>query len=475
MTQPNRFATTLAGASLASTLFLLGCDPAPPPCPAEQTIAGLCAGVPTAPVCGDDTCTADVDCTTLVDVATAAALASAATTATAGTCLALAPGDYPAVTLSGGVSLLGRGADHVTLAGLTLLAGSGATVRGLTITTGGLVLDGAQTAHVDSVRISGATADALTLTNGASATVTTSTLENAGRYGVFALGSGDLAITSTWIHTSEASGIWMECPTGCDCPVRPALDLTTSIVANNRITGVSLTGAAATLDRVRITATRRGGQYFFGELGGGLSAAACSQLVALGLTSSDNASYGILIDASDALLGQDGEGQGLEVRHNLIGVWVQGATGKEQMHLENALLEDNDAVGIGIAGETQGFIVCRSQVLHTQLATVLNAVGTTDQLGDGIVWLDGAQVTLDEVTLGDNARASLVIDGPVAPGSTIQSLTLTAGDESKGILQQTLPPGGTEPTLGPGVPAPQKSETQQLSIPAPPATPAAAN
>jgi len=69
------------------------------------------------------------------------------------------------------------------------------------------------------------------------------------------------------------------------------------------------------------------------------------------------------------------------------------------------------------------------------------------------MWCQGSRVEMDGVTLAGNERASVIIDGPVGEGSRIAHLTLSDGDESKGILQQDLPAGGLEPEIGPGAPA----------------------
>jgi len=57
-------------------------------------------------------------------------------------------------------------------------------------------------------------------------------------------------------------------------------------------------------------------------------------------------------------------------------------------------------------------------------------------IGDGFVWHENASVQVQGLTLAGNARTAMLIDGPVATGSTITDLTLEQGDETMGIVQQ---------------------------------------
>jgi hypothetical protein len=120
----------------------------PVDCEEEHRVGDVCAGVPPGPVCDEDYWTEGVPCAVVHQVDSGASFAAAVGSAQAGSCIALAPGAYGSVILPPGVSLLGGGADCVTLAGIEV-SGEGVVVRGVTITAGSLqVRDGSTTAEM---------------------------------------------------------------------------------------------------------------------------------------------------------------------------------------------------------------------------------------------------------------------------------------------------------------------------------------
>jgi hypothetical protein len=150
-------------------------------CEADQQVGGVCVGVPSATLCSDDTCTDGVECASVVEATTDAEVTAALATAGAGDCLALAPGAYAQIDLPAGLSLLGRSAADVTVQGVTLGAGTGEVLRGLTVQTGGIVVDGARDARIESVRVDRSTGDGIALLGAASATIVTSEITGSGR------------------------------------------------------------------------------------------------------------------------------------------------------------------------------------------------------------------------------------------------------------------------------------------------------
>ena len=147
------------------------------------------------------------------------------------------------------------------------------------------------------------------------------------------------------------------------------------------------------------------------------------------------------------------------------------ATEPNEVHVENASIADNTAVGLGLGGASKGIIIiCKTAITGTQVATVPvfendMDLGTAKEVGDGLDWLDGSEATMDELSLSGNARASLLIDGPAA-GSLAQ-VTLSGGDEQKGIVQQSYS-GGPQPQLGGGVPPITTSAEEQFAVTKPP-------
>jgi hypothetical protein len=84
---------------------------------------------------------------------------------------------------------------------------------------------------------------------------------------------------------------------------------------------------------------------------------------------------------------------------------------------------------------------------------------TTDDVGDGVDWLDGSAVTVEELTLGGNARPSLRLDGPVS--GHLGAIDF-AGDADKPLVQQNFT-SGARPT---GTTLPTRAE-RTLAIPQP--------
>jgi hypothetical protein len=72
-------------------------------------------------------------------------------------------------------------------------------------------------------------------------------------------------------------------------------------------------------------------------------------------------------------------------------------------------------------------------------------------------------VTLDSIAFSNNARASILIDGP-AHGS-IDNVHLSGGDEKKGIVIQNVANKDAKPTVSDGTPQPSTSKNEAFAIP----------
>lgn len=456
----------------AAGVWLAGCggddEPAPPSaaCPPENLIGDLCAGVPAGDICGADTCTEGVTCAAVVNAASDAALASAADSAAAGACIALAPGHYSAVTLPGGVSLLGRSAASVSIDGVTLGAGDGAVLRGLRVGTDGVRVQGAGAVRIESVRITGergVEVDGLALDAGSAVMVSSSEIAASGRAGIFAT---DAAVTldRSVIHGAQLGGIRFQgsgCEADCNCASRPALIVTNSVIRDNHVIGIAVNGATLSLEGSDVTGSKPGDAQMTGQYGAGVSAAACSNIVgAKDVRVRGNTDWGLLVDDSTGTLGSDAAGEGIEISENLRGLWIQnvnkqgncpdGATGCVSLH--GATLDGNRGVGIGVSGAARGIILCRSAISSTSSFTMPVFDGMSvgqDAVGDGVDWLGGSVVTIEELSLSGNARQSLLIDGP-AEGD-IGSVSLSGGDEGKPPVQQSFTAGDAQP-IGIGTP-----------------------
>jgi hypothetical protein len=140
--------------------------------------------------------------------------------------------------------------------------------------------------------------------------------------------------------------------------------------------------------------------------------------------------------------------------------------------VENVTLSGNAGVGLGFGGGEVGIIIiCKTAVNDTELALLpvfesSMDLGTSQSLGDGVEWLGGANVQLEQVSLSNNARASILIDGP-ASGSLLD-VTLSGGDETKGIVQQSYDGSGPQPAVGANAPPLTTFSTEQLAVSKPP-------
>jgi hypothetical protein len=228
-------------ALVASALAAIpGCgeeDAAPAGCPVEHQIGGVCAGVPAAPLCDGEFCVAQVACAETIYVRDDASLQAAIAGAGAGTCIALAPGSYGTAVLPGGVSLLGRWAGSVSVAGVWLRAGEGAVVRGITVGGGGIVVNGAASVRIESVLASRSKYDGIAVHAGSSVSLITSTVEHAERYGLNAEDPIAVSVEASVFAANSKGGIFTQCLdmcagclASCDCEVQPSLSARASVV-----------------------------------------------------------------------------------------------------------------------------------------------------------------------------------------------------------------------------------------------------
>jgi hypothetical protein len=432
-------------------------------------LAGTCVGVPAAS-CDGAACAQGIACAATRSVADDAALAAAAADAQPGECIALGAGTYAAVVLPGGVSLLGSGVARTTIAGIEVGAGSGAVVRGLSVGAGGLRLDGALEARVDEVRVQGASGDGVRLEGGASATMRGVEVIAAAAAGVRVL-HGDLRVESS-VVADGGPGVVAKCDGGCDCMTPVSLTLTDTMVIGNEHVGIYAAGATATLDGVLVADTTVMGLE--PNSGGGVVAAACSTLSATGLEVADSDLYGVLVDSSSGKLGAPGEENGIIIHGNVMGIWLQGVgtEGLGSLEIDNALVENNQGVGIGVGGGAKGIIIHGSQIKKTTARVLTVAGGGSEEVGDGLLWTGAAQVSVDGLGISESARQGVLIDGPVATGSTIAHLVLSAGDEAKGVVQQSIETGGESPAVGAEAPAISTETAQVFAVPQPPTAPA---
>jgi hypothetical protein len=427
---------------LAAVVFAVGCSnqvtvigPPPPECDLDHRAGDTCVG-PNGPESPDEPWLDDVGCRSVFTAASDAELAAALQAAMPGDCIDLMPGGYSPFSVPGGVHVLGRGAPW-TFAGSVQLQGS-STLRGLTVTGSsdiGIEVR-AGSPLVDAVVVGATAGSAVTVDAGASLMLRASEIGTAGRYAIEAFGVGSLTVERTLVRSSGP--LWVQCDGGCDCPSRPIVSMSDVVVRESTLVGVSLVGVAADLDGVYIERTTVGMNF---EAGDGLSVSGCSTLDARGLHVVDNADFGVLLYQADGTLDD------VEVRNNLRGLTVL-----EGGQVSATRIEARDNVGVGITlGGGASLVLREAMVADTKMISLPVLIGGVSagavDVGDGITWCEGAYGDLEHLTISNSARHSILIDGAVAPGSRIADVTLTGGDEQKGIVQQNLPPGGSSPSV----------------------------
>lgn len=399
-------------------LALAGCsskeaDPAPT-CEDRAKTAGVCPGVTEDAVSTDG-----VACTTKIDV-TPGDLASKASSA-AGTCLVLGSGDYPAVTLAAGVSLIGKGAAATSIEGITTTgADAGATIRGVRVGAGGIVVSGKGTLVVDRVLVSGAALYGVAAT-GTSLKLSASTIENTGSFGVYSL-----------------------CKKDC-LPARTQLSLERVRVQKAKTVGVWVHGGVdVTIDGAQIDHTDTS-SFLYGR---GLEVAEGATLDARRLACVDNADVGVLVDGGSAQF------DGLTSSRNMRGVQLQGLGAGKLVNFE---VMGNDALGVGIARGTKGLIVQGGLVASTKKMSIPVDVGGVKEVGDGINWIEGSEVDIAEsVKIQGSARRPVIIDS-TSKGKFAG--TLGGGDEVVGLIVQ----GGLEPSMPAGLTVVAGVKTEMLT------------
>ncbi|WP_437323219.1 right-handed parallel beta-helix repeat-containing protein [Sorangium sp. So ce381] len=464
------YARVLVCLGAVGGLAACGGSEAPPGCAPENEIRGTCAGVPRGGVCEGDVCIAGIGCRSFFPVASDAELQTAAAAAAPGECIALASGTYGAVELPGGVSLLGRGAGDVAVGKVTLGAGEGAVLRG--VTTSAIHVKGATRAKIKSVRVAGGAVgsaeDGVLVDAGSSVALITSTIERAAVHGLYAVDPLEVSLDGVVIDGSGGPGLWIASSSECAAPSeQPVVDVKRSIVRGSHNAGVALFGAKATFQGVDILATLPGDVWNYGDGGGGLTVASCSDMEARGLRVHDSISYGVLVEASKGKIGGMGADEEVEIHRNVIGLSIQNV--EESFTLENAQLDENQGVGIGLRGESRGIIICRSGVSRTGLKSLPTAEIGADDIGDGLVWAERSSATVTALALRESARASVVIDGEAS--GALSEVTLSGGDEERGIVQQNARSGEVKPDVMGSTPALRVVAEQEFSVPDMPVAP----
>ncbi|MBI2394269.1 MAG: right-handed parallel beta-helix repeat-containing protein [Deltaproteobacteria bacterium] len=366
-----------------------------PTCDDRVKTAGACPGVTGAAITMEG-----IACTQTIAAANAADLDAKLPTAAAGACVVLNEGSYGVASLPAGVSLVGKGASKTTVEGIvTKGAAGGATIRGVTVGTGGIAVSERGTLTIEKVKVSGAAS-----------------------FGVHAVDTS-VIVRDTSIFNGTTTGLVASCR-GADCASsRPKLTLVRTWVYGNMRVGVLANGFDVDIDTVEVASTRAS-SFLYGR---GLEVAGGGSLVARRLSAVGNEDVGVFVEGGAVDI------VGLTVARNVRGIQLQAipaAGGK----LEDFVVADNQALGIGIDKGSKGLIVQGGRVASTTAVKVPVDVGGMQEVGDGINWLDGSEVTIaSTVRIESSGRRPLIIEAN-AKGKF--EGTLAGGDETRGLIVQ---------------------------------------
>lgn len=433
-------------------------EPSVAACAEGHAVGDACVGVPSGPLCEGTGC-APAECSSVTVVTDDPSLTQAIDDAPDGGCIVLAPGHYSGVFIPAKrLGIYGESPDTTEVASVTVSGSELATCSGFS--TGSISVESGNILVI-ATRIVDSFSDSIYVAAGGSAKVERSEILRAGRYAVSAF-DATIDVTTTIIEDPAGPGVWAQCANGCDCPSPLYANISDTVVRGSAIVGVSLVGVRGTIDNIEVSGTTVGNNF---EAGGGVSIAHCSDVIATDMDIEDSADFGLLVHDSALDL------NGGVIAGNLRGVWVQnvGQSFAASVSIRNASVTRNQGVGVGVDGGSSDVLLADSTIDDTESVSLPVLVGGVSagaaEVGDGIAWKALSSMAIERVAVSGSSRASVLIDGAVGSGSSIADLVLAGGDETKGILQQSLPQGGNEPITSGTTPPVTPSTDEQLPVP----------
>ena len=521
-------ASRLAGFTLVAGLLLgplVACsdeaaDPPKPSCDVKLS-DGTCAGVRLPTICSETYCAAcsgcqqtGPTCKKTLHVSAGAAggdgssgkpfgeIAAAAGKAAAGDCILVAGGSYAAATLVGGVSLLGAGADVVTISAakgayaLTIKGGSGGALRGVTLSGEGrgLMVDSVKGLHVEQLRTDGVRAlgivarksggltlhevmvhktrddgagkygVGLVLAEGSQAKLTQVVIQDSASQGLLASESA-LSLSAAAVTGSGLYGVAVDCSVDAACQGALASSIDKTLLNGNGGVGLWVRGA-----KLSVKDSEVGNTKLASGLARGVDVQGKAQIEISGSKIHHSAGQGIVIDDSAGKLTQNKINDNDE-----RGVWIQ-CSGAVNLTLDNNEIADCKLVGVGTVG-CSGITIKGGTVARIKKTPVLMG-STSVEIGDGVQLLNKSDVTVDGVTIDAAGRVGLLIDDAVGTisnstiGGTADDLVVQNAQTSAQKLSNNKDAGGktlgaTTPSTAYGIVADKFSLISVLPIPLP--------
>lgn len=263
---------------------------------------------------------------------------------------------------------------------------------------------------------------------GAGAMLSSVTVKPSAGVGV-ALGSGS-KLFAVKVQGASGAGVVAWCEE--DCRTADVAELTDVELTGNAV-GLLVHGA-----RLKMTGGKVTGSHSTTLASGyGIVASAGASLELQGTKVEDNEELGVLIDGA---LGTDATLGDVAIRNNQgRGLWAQGLLGSAaapKLKLTSCTLEGNRLVGLG-ARASQGISVTGGKIGTTAIGMAMGPQpGTFVEVGDGVgLFETTSDVTVDGVTLEQNARSQVLIDQG-ATGLKVTGSTVTATGTQLGVVVQ---------------------------------------
>jgi parallel beta-helix repeat protein len=460
---------------LAATLLACNGESTTPDPVCGKKVGEACAGVSLPEICSGDYCTEGASCAKVLHVRAGASaggdgssgkplatLAAAAAVATSGDCVAIAAGAYAPALFKGGVSLLGKGAQHVTVSSkkawvpaIELSAGKGGLVRGLTLAGDGrglevrdvsglrveqVKVDRTWEAGIDARRCSGlvlkdvhvnevrgvqggAYGIGLLIADKSRVAVTTTLVEQCQGPGIFA-SEASVRVRDSAVLGSGRLGLAIECSTATTCKTALASTVDDSLLDKNRLAGLWIKAGKVTARGNEISGTTG----WSGAVARAVEAQGGAQIALEKNKIHENTYLGILLDGSTGTLTANTV-EGNDER----GIWAQNCAGGSLL-LDGNTVSGNKLAGIGATG-CAGLTVKGGKISGTREMAVADSGGGVAKVSDGLQLLEASDVVVDGVTVETNKRVGVVIDNARA---TVKNTTIT-GSKTAIVTQNHKP------------------------------------
>jgi hypothetical protein len=249
------------------------------------------------------------------------------------------------------------------------------------------------------------------------------------------INGGPVLISDVTVSGATAAAAAASCSAPCTSTAAVAfsdVDLGTSLV------GLSVSGAFVTWSGGASHDHSAMGQLAGGD---GIVASQGATLQLTGVTVTNNAGVGVLVDGAG---GTSATLTNVTVSGNAgRGVWAQNLTGSADapaLTLTQTTVTQNRIVGVGVLASS-GVLVTGGSIDSTVSAPVATDVGSVENVGDGVDLFGGASdVRIDSAAITNNARAAGVIDAAGTGIDIVSTNVQASGSSLLFVIQRSTNP-----------------------------------